>query len=33
MVEVEGSALKQSDEEVKNTIKGKMITDVDAPQT
>ena len=33
MVEVEGSALKQSDEEVKNTIKGKMITDVDAPET
>ena len=33
MVEVEGSALKQSDEETKNTIKGKMITDVDAPET
>lgn len=33
MVEVEGSALKQSEEETKNTIKGKMITDVDAPQT
>lgn len=33
MVEVEGSALKQSDEETKNTIKGKIITDVDAPTT
>lgn len=33
MVEVEGSALKQSDEEVKNSISGKMITDVDAPET
>lgn len=33
MVEVEGSALKQADEETKNTIKGKMITDVDAPET
>lgn len=33
MVEVEGSALKQADEETKNTIKGKIITDVDAPET
>ena len=33
MVEVEGSALKQSDEEIKNSISGKMITDVDAPET
>ena len=33
MVEVEGSALKQSDEETKNSIKGKIITDVDAPET
>lgn len=33
MVEVEGSALKQSEEETKNSIKGKMITDVDAPET
>lgn len=33
MVEVEGSALKQADEEVKNSISGKMITDVDAPET
>ena len=33
MVEVEGSALKQADEETKNSIKGKMITDVDAPET
>lgn len=33
MVEVEGSALKQADEEVKNSMNGKMITDVDAPET
>lgn len=33
MVEVEGSALKQADEETKNSISGKMITDVDAPET
>lgn len=33
MEEVEGSALKQADEEVKNSISGKMITDVDAPET
>lgn len=33
MVEVEGSALKQADEEVKNSMSGKMITDVDAPET
>ena len=33
MVEVEGSALKQADEETKNSIRGKMITDVDAPET
>lgn len=33
MEEVEGSALKQADEEVKNSIRGKMITDVDAPET
>lgn len=33
MVEVEGSALKQADEETKNTINGKLITDVDAPET
>lgn len=33
MEEVEGSALKQADEEVKNSITGKMITDVDAPET
>lgn len=33
MVEVEGSALKQSEEETKNSIKGKIITDVDAPKT
>ncbi len=33
MVEVEGSALKQADEETKNSISGKIITDVDAPET
>ena len=33
MVEVEGSALKQADQETKNSIRGKMITDVDAPET
>ncbi len=33
MVEVEGSALKQADEETNNSIRGKMITDVDAPET
>ena len=33
MEEVEGSALKQADEEVKNSISGKMITDVDSPET
>lgn len=33
MVEVEGSALKQADQETKNSISGKIITDVDAPET
>ena len=33
MVETEGSALKQADEETKNSIRGKIITDVDAPET
>ena len=33
MVETEGSALKQADEETKNTISGKIITDVDTPET
>ena len=33
MEEVEGSALKQADEETKNSITGKIITDVDAPET
>lgn len=33
MEEVEGSALKQADEETKNSISGKMITDIDAPET
>lgn len=31
MEEVEGSALKQAEEETKNSITGKIITDVDAP--
>lgn len=33
MEEVEGSALKQADEETKNSISGKIVTDVDAPET
>lgn len=33
MVEVEGSALKQADQETKNSIRGEIITDVDAPET
>lgn len=33
MVETEGKALKQADEETKNSISGKIITDVDNPET
>ena len=33
MIETEGKALKQAEEETKNSISGKIITDVDDPET